>query len=353
MPAEGAARLLALSLLEQLSLAEMTPPGGNARGAIGRDDAYRNTLNRLRACITLYGPALGASVSRKARVRLRSAAKAANTLHSLDVQLGWLSLRTQSALDSVESDNGAAPGLAIDAAVRPSDRTLAVRWLRDRLARRHESATLVLQEAKANARPLRRLAKKLSVYTTAIRLDDMELSSSFGALTGRQLLGAIDTLRPALTRIDGMSGRRTLRRIRRDADHVVYLLEPVRASDAAHVAESARSLRDALERLEGYAIVADALVDGARRIGAVHMSAQVRTVVWPRVPDERPGNSGAFAPEPSHLADEIGRGLVSLGESLHDELAPAFDDFAAQWLKPDADRIFDDITHLAVVLTES
>ena len=352
MPAEGAARLLALSLLEQLSLAENAPHGGITGVAVGRDDAYRNTLNRLRACIVLYGSALGGSVSRKARMRLRSAAKAANALHRVEMQLAWLSLRCQPGVSHAESNNGAVPGPALDVATRLADRTLAVRWLRDRLSRRSEAATRALQEAKANARPLRRLAKKLSVYRTAIRLDDMELSSSFGALTGRQLLGAIDTLRPALTRIDGMSGRRALRRVRRDADRVVYLLEPVRSSVAVHVAESARRLRDALERLEGHAIVADALVDGARRMGALHMSAQVRTVVWPRSATEREGDPGAYSPDRSHSADEVSRGLLSLGESLHDELAPAFDTFASQWLSADADRIFDDIRHIAVALTE-
>src|SRR5687768_16746999 len=247
MPAEGAARLLALSLLEQLSLAETTA-GDGAGSSSGRDDTYRNTLNRLRACLTLYGVALGESVSRKARARLRATAKAANALHRVERQLAWLSLRTQSGANPVESDNGAVSGFALDPSVRPSDRTLAIRWLRERLTRRRQVAALALQEAKANARPLRRLAKKLSVYTTAIRLDDMELSSSFGVLTGRQLLGAVDALRPALARIDGMTARRTLRRIRRDADRVVYLLEPVRSSvaAAAPVAESARSVRDAL-----------------------------------------------------------------------------------------------------------
>ena len=87
-------------------------------------------------------------------------------------------------------------------------------------------------------------------------------------------------------------------------------------------------------------------------MGALHMSAQVRTVVWPRLANERDADASPYAPERSHSADEVGRGLLSLAESLHDELAPAFDTFASQWLNGDADRMFDDIRHIALALSE-
>ena len=96
MPAESAARLLTLSLLEQLSLhtaPRRTAPFDGARDVAAvavRGDGYRAALNRLRGCIAIYDEILGASITRKVRRRLRTTAKAANDLHDVDVQVAWL-----------------------------------------------------------------------------------------------------------------------------------------------------------------------------------------------------------------------------------------------------------------------
>src|SRR5688572_16527223 len=95
MPAEGAARLLTLSLLEQLSLHATAVSGSSETGSVVNHDAYRAALNRLRGCIALYRDALGSSIPRKARRRLRAMAKAANGLRNVDLQLAWLAQRSR------------------------------------------------------------------------------------------------------------------------------------------------------------------------------------------------------------------------------------------------------------------
>src|SRR5689334_12896630 len=90
MPAEGAARLLTLSLIERLTQysAAMTRNGEPPR-ARPQVASYRTTVRRLRAGMTLYGSALGSGVPRKARRRLGDLADAAERLHRAEVQIAW------------------------------------------------------------------------------------------------------------------------------------------------------------------------------------------------------------------------------------------------------------------------
>src|SRR5688572_30998893 len=96
MPAEGAVRLLMLSLLEQLSVStapHVTVPYDVTPGttSIARPgDAYRAVVNRLSGCLALYDETLAPSISRKVRRRLRLIAKLANARHDVNLQLAWL-----------------------------------------------------------------------------------------------------------------------------------------------------------------------------------------------------------------------------------------------------------------------
>ncbi|HUQ83192.1 MAG TPA: CHAD domain-containing protein [Gemmatimonadaceae bacterium] len=335
MPAESASRLLTLSLLEQLSVHGAYPAGQPAVPDTARDTAavatrgvaYRAVLNRLRGCVVLYDEMLSESISRKVRRRLRSIAKAANTLHDVDVQLIWL----------------AQPDHAGQA-------KLAAQWLADRLARRRERFASRLAQVQEDARPLKRLAKRMSVYTTAIHLDEMNVSLSFGALTGQRLAAAGTTLRAAISGMSARDGASDLRRVRRVADHLVYLLEPVRSTaDVEPLTEMAHELRIALERLRETIVVSDVLLAGARRIGALQMVQRVRRAVEPA--DLHSGNGdGTTPPTASVLPDEIAPGLLSLAERLREERAHAFAEFATRWLEPENAAFFAQVEHVAVRL---
>lgn len=356
MPAEGAARLLVLSLLEQLALHARPLNGTSESGAVKRDHAYMEALHRLRGCIAVYDEVLDASIPRRVRRRLRVIAKAATRMQQVEVQLAWLKRAVRPAVRSPvgEHSQGAnETGGGSDGSSSPrsaSPAALAAEWLHEQLDRRRAKAALRLEQAHDDPRPFRRLAKRLSVYTTAIRLDDMELSASFGSLTARQLVAAAASLRARVAGVCIDDDRRALRRVRVVADHVGYLLEPIRSrAVAGELAETVHVLRADLARLEGLAIVADALIDGGRRIGALHMMARVRRTVWPWVDHPRSvsdGHGRIFLDPP----DEIGLGLVSLAESLRDEWAQAFDAFSAQWLEPDAATFFGDIERVAAGL---
>ena len=175
MPAEGAARLLTLSLLEQLpqyaSETGSLRPQHASRYAAG----YGATVRRLRASLALYADALGDGIPRKARRRLRALQQAAERLYRADVQLAWC------------ARHAPAPGHA-ESAGMVGDGARASMWLCDRIARRRERARRLLQHAQSDSRALRRIAKRLGVYTTAVRLDSVTTQHSFARLTSDQIV---------------------------------------------------------------------------------------------------------------------------------------------------------------------
>jgi hypothetical protein len=352
MPAEGAVRLLMLSLLEQLSVhttPHLTVPRDFTRDTTPiarRGDAYRAAVNRLRECIALYDETLGLSISRKVRRRLRFIARLANGLHDVHLQLAWLA-RAASPGTAAGSESNGEPS---DDARVSGQATLAALWLRDRLLRRHDRITLQLERVQEDARPLRRLAKRLGVYTTAIHLDEMRVSSSFSALTGQQLAIAIGPLRTAIADVRNGTDSRTLQRLRRTADRVVYLLEPVSTSvDADRLTHNARELRDGLERLRETSVVADALIAAGRRIGALHMMSRMRRTVWPCDGREEEARSSTLQ-NTTVLADEISPGLLSLAERLRDECTASFDHFSSGWIATSAEAFLVDTERVATAL---
>jgi hypothetical protein len=343
MPAEGAARLLTLSLLEQLSLHAVAIRDTPEATAVGRtDDAVRAAVNRLRGCVLLYREALGASMSRKARRRLRAVAKAANALHRSDVQLAWLA-ETKPPVHTAEGNGADSATSARPVGRASAQAVLAAEWLRDRLVRRRAATALALQDATSENRALRRFAKRLSVYTTAVRLDDMMMSASFGALTGRQLATGLESLWPTLAAAFDADDYRTVRRARRKVDLLVYLLEPIRsAPEAMRVFDVVDALRADVVRLEGLAAAAEAVVEGGRRIGALHMMKRVRSIVWAG------GREGS-----EHVPDEIGGGIVALAELLRDDLAEARAATKARWMPSELDLLATEVGRIATVLGES
>jgi hypothetical protein len=352
MPAEGAVRLLMLSLLEQLSVStapHVTVPYDVTPGttSIARPgDAYRAVVNRLRGCLALYDETLAPSISRKVRRRLRLIAKLANARHDVNLQLAWLARAAAPGATTGSDSSGEPPN---DARIS-GQATLAAMWLRDRLLRRHDRIALRLERVQEDARPLRRLAKRLGVYTTAIHLDEMKVSSSFSALTGQQLAAAVGPIRAAIADVRNGTDGRALRRLRRMADRVVYLLEPVSTSvDADRLTHNARELRDGLERLRESAVIADALIAAGRRIGALHMMSRMRRTVWPC--DGRGGDARSSAMQNTTvLPDEISPGLLSLGERLRDEWVSSFDEFSSRWIATDAEAFLGDAERVATAL---
>jgi hypothetical protein len=339
MPAEAGTRLLTLSLLEQLSLYTTGTAGPGNAGNLARTHAYRATVNRVRGSIALYADALGQSVPRKARRHLRAMSRCVNELQRCDVQLGWIAAAAR-ARSSTNGNGVAGHEQMVDEARPLSQANLAAAWLGERLARQRARAELALKQLQDDSRPFRRLTKRLGAYTTAVRLDDSAPSLSFGQLTGRQLTTTARALRATLAELATGADVPETTRLRQLMDRVVYLLEPVSAaSSVRHVLDRAHELRHTLDRLEDAVAIADALTDGGRRVGAMHMRNRLRA---------------ALLPSASHVpVDEIAPGLVALAEMLREELARSVDAFRAEWLTPEIETFTASLGYVAGAMSEA
>jgi len=334
MPAEGAARLLTLSLLEQLSQ-YAAAAFGDPRNASRYADTYRAAVRRLRACLALYVDALGDSVPRKARRRLRQLVDTTERLHRIDAQLTWLGRH-------IPHPSQRANGIPL------GDGARAAIWLHERLARRRERARRALQRAQSDARLLRRIAKRLGVYTTAVRLDTVPAQQSFARMTSDQLLVKADTLGAALRTAIGAGSHSDLRRARRAAEHLGYLLEPLLAyAGIEELSTQVGQLREALDQLEAKAFVGRAIIRGGRRAAASDAGDALQAAIWPapEVMNPLPGAppNGRVPASPA----ELQRGLMVLAESLHDEAVHAFDALIAAWQASGGDALIERITALA------
>jgi hypothetical protein len=291
-------------------------------------------VRRLRACLTLYADALGDSVPRKARRRLRELMNAAERQHRGDVQLAWIGRHTprpEQLENSVPLGDGARTAI----------------WLQERLARRHERARRALARAQGDSRPLRRIAKRLSVYTTAVRLDTMTTPRSFARMTSDQLLANADALGAASRMALGPGSHGELRRARRAAEHLGYLLDPLRAyADVEEPITRLTGLRAALQHLDEVAIVGRAIIRGGRRVAALHAGETLRAAIWPAPTVPAPAVNGRAPTSPA----ELQRGLVVLAESLHDEAERAFATLTMAWEESGADAFIERLTAIAAEL---
>jgi len=332
MPAEGASRLLTLSLLEQLAqhasaAAAATDPRLQRQHFV----RYRTALRRLRASMMLYDDALGDSVPRKFRRRLRALADAAERLYRADVQAGWLGRYVP------------APGQG-DAPL--GDGARAAIWLSERAARRHARARRALRRAQSDPRPLRRIAKRLGVYTTDVRLDAISAQQSFARLTSDQLIANADALGAALRAAHAAGERAALSRALRAAERLTYLLDPLRAyADVEAPIARLGELRTVLERLDQIEIVAQALVRGGRRVAAAQAGEQLTATIWPLA--ETPTSAILSNGRTPLSIPEVQRGVTVLAESLHDEVTRALHEHESVWMAGTLDQLIGTIGTVA------
>lgn len=335
MPAEGASRLLTLSLLEQLTQ--------HASAAAAATDPrfqrlyfvrYRTALRRLRASMTLYDDALGNSVPRKFRRRLRALANVAERLYRADVQAAWIGRYVP------------APGQG-DAPL--GDGARAAIWLGERVGRRHTRALRALRRAQSDPRPLRRIAKRLGVYTTDVRLDAISAQQSFARLTSDQLIANADALGAALRAAHAAVERAALGRALRAAERLTYLLDPLRAyADVEAPIARLGELRVVLERLDQIEIVARALLRGGRRVAAAQAGEQLTAAIWP--PAETPTSAVLANGRAPLSVPEIQRGIMVLAESLHDEVARALHELDAVWSSGAFEQLANEVAAVAAGL---
>jgi hypothetical protein len=325
MPAEGAARLLTLSLVEELArlgpAAEEGDGAQDGRWAADRVVAYHAAASALRGGVASFGDALRGSVTRKTRRRLRALARVAGDVRALDRQLVW----TASYAAPPEGD-GAATGDALrDAAA----------WLAERLARQRVRAAAALdRQHRLRQRVVRRLAKRLGVYTTELRLDEPVAQRTFAALTAQQLRAAGDAWREAIAAVSDTHDRRAFRRLLRIASSLERLLMPVQSyvSGALALRASVDDMLDILRRLDDAHAMHDTLVRAAERVAAWHAGRLVRERAWLLPASTQPDAARAMVDDFLALRHRL-TGLVALADALRAEAEIAVYELGIEWLE--------------------
>ena len=326
MPAEGAARLLTLSLVEQLMQGNTS--SSDPSKSSGPASTFEGNLARLRGCMTIYADALGDDIPRKARRHLRQLGDNVRRLRHADTQLGWITRYLYASVDRTDGGSTSA-----------SDGRIAARWLNERVVRRRRRSERVFERTRAASRPLKRLAKRLGVYTTAVRIDEMPTQRSFAALTGIEILSAATRLGDAFAALRMANDPRAVRRALTATVHVLYLVEPIRAYvDVEELSKELQALRAALQRLDDLAVVARVMIRGGRRIGASFASEQMRSTLWPSRRVDAPADVDTLA-----QLSAVQRGLVVMATSLGNDMASTSEAFAGAWLSERAGKLVDEI----------
>ena len=337
MPAQSAARLLTLSLLEQLPQYASALTSADPRQASRHVAGYRSIVRRLRASMALYDDALGDGVPRKARRRLRTLSDAAERLYRADVQLAWC------ARHMPEVGHVATIGVSGDGA-------RAAMWLCDRVTRRRERALRMLRRVQSDTRTLRRIAKRLGVYTTAVRLDGITTQHSFAQLTSDRLAAVAATLGIAMQTVCAGGSAAAVRSALRSTERLAYLLDPLRAyADVEEPIARLSQLRIPLGHLDGSAVVARAIVRGGRRVAAAHAGDALSLAIWPRPDPPLSATVASNGHAPVALGD-VQRGLLVLAEALHDEVALVLNGLEASWPPSAVDQLANDVVAIATRL---
>jgi hypothetical protein len=277
--------------------------------------------------MSIYSDALGDDIPRKARRQLRQLSDTVRRLRQADTQLGWITRYLYASVDRTDDSSSATDG------------RIAARWLNERVVGRRRRAERAFDRTRAASRPLKRLAKRLGVYTTAVRIDEMPTQRSFAALTGTQIVTAAARLSDAFAALRMANDPRAARRALTASVHVLYLIEPIRAYvDVEAISKEVQVLRSALQKLDDLAVVARIMIRGGRRIGAAFASEQLRSTLWPSRRVDAPADADTLT-----QLSAVQRGIVVMAQSLGNDIAAASDSFALVWLADRAGSLVDDI----------
>jgi hypothetical protein len=200
-------------------------------------------------------------------------------------------------------------------------------------------------------RVVRRLAKRLGVYTTEVRLDEPAAQQPFAALTAQQLRAAGDAWREAIAAVNDMHDRRAFRRLFRIASSLERLLTPVQSyvSGALALRASVDDMLDILRRLDDAHAMHGALVRAAERTAASRAGGLVRQRTWLVPVATRPDAAKAMADEFLALRHRL-TGLIALADALRAEAEVAVYELGIEWLETGGDELTAGIAAVAGAL---
>jgi CHAD domain-containing protein/CYTH domain-containing protein len=302
LPAEEAARLLALGLLGDAVA---------ARDRLNRPDDvealhdFRVALRRLRSCFRAYRQELGDSLPERARRELRALARAAGGSRDVEVYQQWVRAQ-EGALKAYQRPGHAWLLARLDRRRAEADR---------RFGRRLERTFGDLE---------RRLRERLPVYRTRVGFAATR-EGSLAAVLARRVLELAGELQFRLGLVRSIADEHEAHEVRIAAKRLRYLLEPVMAQLelAGEIVARLKVLQDQLGELHDAHVFAldlrealqEAAVEQARRVSR-------ELLEW----SDGPGSGERPADDDPRL------GLLALAQRLRDSAERAFADFHADWL---------------------
>jgi CHAD domain-containing protein/CYTH domain-containing protein len=316
LPAEEAARLIALSLLERAAAAAARMADPSDLQAL---HDFRVATRRLVACLQAYRPEIDGSVSSRIRRRLRRLARVTTRSRDLEVHLTW---------DRQQEDDLTAR------------QRVGLRWHIGRLeARRQRADRAVYRDVQTRFRKLEpRLRRRLQVYRIRIEHDPARRRHEAAAVLGSRIRKFGGDLEWRLAEIGSIQDERQVHRARLAAKRLRYLLEPIRseAQGVEPLIVRLRQLQDHLGELHDSQTLQDdltaALVDAGeehrRRLSrAVHTAAKGDGIAEDAGEDPRPG-------------------LLKLARRLRGREVLAFTRLQVEWLDGAAEEFFEAVTEL-------
>jgi CHAD domain-containing protein/CYTH domain-containing protein len=314
LPAEEAARLIALGLLDAVRAAEPRLARPDDSEAL---HDFRVALRRLRTTLRTYRPQLGAAARRGLRRRLGRLADATRQSRDLEVHLAWI--RDQ------------LPAL--------TDRQRAgAEWLAGRMERRRRRADrrLARRVERTFEPTVSRLERRLRRWRARIELDPgRRRQAAAGVIAGRigELAGDLET---ALAAVHSLRDLGAAHRARIVAKRLRYILEPVagHAAGVEPVLEQLRGLQDALGDLHDSQVFVEELAGAVERASARQTRRLARAL-------------REWTPDPTAPDREDARpGLLALARLLRVRGTAAFEQLSGEWLDGRAEAFFHAVAEL-------
>ena len=313
LPAEEAARLIALALLDRTAEAALRL--GDPTDPMALHD-FRVATRRLRSCLQAYRPEIDGSVSPRLRRRLAKLGRATGRSRDAEVHLAWE--REQEPAMSERQRAGLHWHLArMEARRRRADRRLS-----DYVARRFANFET-------------RMRARLERYRLRIERDPSRRRHEAAAVLGSRIRKFGGDLECRLGAVRTMVDEGPAHRARIAAKRLRYLLEPIRSEvdGVEPLIGKLRELQDALGELRDSRTQRAVLVLDLDRAGREHvrrLEAAVRA---------------SLADGPAVEEDDDPRpGLLALAERLEEREAEAFARLRADWLAGAADAFFEAVT---------
>ena len=313
-PVERAARIVALDLLDVATKARKRLDDASDADAL---HDFRVGLRRLRSWLRAFRPWLDDSTPKRARRRLKKAARLTGWSRDAEVHREWI-IAQRSAL-SVRQRRG-------------------LTWLLERVEneKRNSDRLVAGKGVRAFSRAESTLARKLKTFRTRIDEDVDEPPRPFTSVMAELVRAQAAKLSRRLTRIESYDDARNVHKARLAGKRLRYLLEPIATS-----LESASRLTGELADLQD---VLGSWHDVHLFSGSIERVNDDVT----DVPTDAAETGGAPTATRRSGSRDISLGLLALAGRLQERGRQAFDEVSRRW--PDASRFVEEAEAIAEAL---